>query len=216
MRAVRFIEMFPALLVAASSFAGLGCDSRATIPEPSWPSSSRQLPSWTGVFAREFDDNIERIALHAGLAPPPHSDVWFGPRAQAADHVLRVRVVTTTTQGVGARQGYRLTLRVVGQPLGGPAPPSDTFEVVIPRESASYQAARLHDIALTGKTFVGFFKLFSGVESADLHWYLTAEAPDVLQAVHRARLLSEVGHVIPVPRTQGARAECGGTGVGAC
>ena len=174
-------------LVALVSCGCASSTSARAVPSP----SRAPLPAWHGALAQEFDDAIEAEALEADQVRD--HDAWVGPRTQAADHVLRVVVVSTTTQGVGHHQGYRLTLRVIGAPLSGSAPPSNTIELSIPPDSPVFPLARMHDIRLTGKTFLGFFKTFGAGDTQDLHWHLNAETAETLQAVARASTLAEVG-----------------------
>jgi hypothetical protein len=160
-------------------------------------------------LAQQFDDSIERETLTIGEPATPDGDLWFGPRAQSADYVARVRVITTTTEGVGLAQGYRLTLAVIGQPFGGARPPSDTIELVIRPDSPFFPTVRRQDVKMTGRIFLGFFKQFDAptaarpfdaTSSARMHWYLTGEAPQVMQATQRARVLAEVGYHVSGPR----------------
>jgi hypothetical protein len=148
-------------------------------------------------MAQTFDDTIAPEALRGSGAA--EDDAWVGPRTQAADHVLRVKVISTTTQGVGHRQGYLLTVRVLGAPLAGAAPPSDTLELRIPRESGVFPLARMHDLNLTDKVFIGFFKTFGAGDASALHWHLKGERAETLQAVARASTLADVGYQQALP-----------------
>jgi hypothetical protein len=195
MRTVSSLNIF---LVVSALFVG-GCQVQGASPRPASPSPV-PLPVWSGSLAQQFDDSIERETLSIGEPATPEGDLWFGPRAQSADYVARVKVITTTTEGVGPAQGYRLTLRVIGQPFGGPRPPSDTVELVIRPDSPFFPTARQQDVKMTGKVFLGFFKEFEGATPAKMHWYLTGEAPQVLEATHRARVLAEVGYHVTKPR----------------
>lgn len=150
------------------------------------------LPVWNGDLAAAFDDSVDRTALDAAGASAPESDAWFGPRAQGADCVAKVKVVSTTTVGLGERQSYLLTLRIVGQPLAGTLATEEVEVPVLP-ESPFYPMAKVHDLKLTGRTFVGFFKRFNASGAAAMHWYLTGDSRDTREAVSRSRTLSEVG-----------------------
>lgn len=188
--------MFPVtFLLALAVLAGCGVSASH---QPATPADS-PAPAWAGSLLAEFDDSIDHEALSSGSATRPDGDQWFGPRAQSADVVARVRVVSTTTQGVGPVQGYRLTLRVVGSPMAGPVSEGDTIEVAIPYDSQAYPAARMHDVALTGRQFTGFFKQFAG-PSAGVHWYLAGDSQEVTAAAQRARTLNDVGYRVAAPR----------------
>ncbi len=200
---MRSSSFLPALLFASLAACGpltMGCDATQDGPEPNMPSPA-PLPVWQGALAHQFDDSIETEWLNTGATSSPDADRLFGLRAQAADYLLRVKVISTTTQGVGNMQGYRLTLRVIGQPFGGARPPSDTLDVVIRPDSPAFAAVRAQDVRLTGRTFLGLFKGFSaaGAATADMHWCLVGETREVMGAAHRARLLSEVGYLVRTP-----------------
>lgn len=184
-----------AFLCSWALLAGCGV---AVSPQPSTPAEP-PAPAWTGSLLTEFDDTIDHQVLTSGSATRPDGDRWFAPRAQSADVVARVRVISTTTQGVGPVQGYRLTLRVVGKPLAGSVREGDTIEVAIPHDSNVFPAARMHDIALTGRTFTGFFKNFAA-PAAQVHWYLAGDTQEVAAAAQRARTLSDVGYRVATPR----------------
>jgi hypothetical protein len=189
----------PVYLIASLALASLtaACATPAALPGPAAPPAAA-LPSWDGAMARVFDDTIDREALDHGTVSQSE-DAWMGPRTQAADQVVRVRVITTTTQGVGPSQGYRLTLRAIGPQLAGSAPATQDFEISIRPDSPLFAVVRTHDVRMTGKTFVAFFKRFQGRGEADVHWYLTAEAPQILEAVQRASTLSDVGYRQAMP-----------------
>lgn len=157
------------------------------------PTPVESLPTWVGDFTNAFDDSIERLALDSSGALSPDSDQWFGPRAQGADCIAKVKVVSTTTVGLGERQSYLLTLRALERPLAGALPGHD-IEVWITPESSFYPMAQVHDLKLTGRTFVGFFKRFNGANGQDIHWFLTGDSRDIREAVDRSRTLSDVGY----------------------
>jgi len=171
----------------------------ASPPRAATAAVDSNSPQWTGSLHTEFADTIDQELLANGHASHPDYDAWFAPRAQSADVVARVKVISTTTQGVGPVQGYRLTLQVLGPPLAGAVSPGDTREIAIPHAHELFPVARVHDLALTGKQFMGFFKQFAG-PSAGVHWYLASDAPEVVAAAQRARTLREVGYRVPVPR----------------
>ena len=95
----------PALPIIASLALSLlaACSTPASLPALAAP-SAHPLPAWDGAMARVFDDTIDREALDHGTVSQSE-DAWIGPRTQAADHVVRVRVITTTTQGGGPVAG---------------------------------------------------------------------------------------------------------------
>lgn len=109
-------SLFRVALLASWTFLA-GCGVAAS-SHPVAP-AEHPAPAWTGSLLTEFDDSIDHEVLAASASTRPDGDQWFAPRAQSADVVARVRVISTTTQGVGPVQGYRLTLRVVGKPMAG-------------------------------------------------------------------------------------------------
>ncbi len=189
-------HVYGSLCAVALAMTACGASPQHVAP-PLPPAHS--LPVWNGDLAAAFDDSIERVALDAAVASAPESDAWFGPRAQGAECVAKVKVVSTTTVGLGTRQSYLLTLRVIGQPLVG-ALPADEVEVPVHPESPFYAMAKVHDVKLTGRTFVGFFKRFNVSGAAAVHWYLTGDSRDVREAVSRSRALSDVGYRQVGPR----------------
>jgi hypothetical protein len=222
MRTPLFLRAAQPLVLATVAWGLVACESPGVgsaapaVPGSCWNDTAQQpcaagersaaamasMPTWAGPLAREFDDSIAPDSLNVA-GPWDQADMWLGPRSQAADFVLRVKVTTTTTQNPGPWAPYRLTLRVIGQPFGGPTPPGDTIEVVVRPDNPSFAAVRRQDVRLTGKTFLGFFKVFSGAGSAEaqMHFHLSGEQAPVVAEAQRARLLSEVGYLLPVPRT---------------
>lgn len=169
-----------AVLVISSCVAVLGCESSVTTPPPRVASTA--APAWSGALADQFDDNIESWNEVVSMRGRSLGEENFVCRARAADHVVRVKVITRTRERAGDKDSYRLTLRVLGQPLSGGSPPADQVEVVIAKGTPAYNAVAAQLVGSTGSVFIGFFKQFSGPDRGQLHWHLQEEdssAPDV-------------------------------------
>ncbi|MBI5531357.1 MAG: hypothetical protein HY898_01490 [Deltaproteobacteria bacterium] len=116
----------------------------------------------------------------------------FRKRAQASDHVLRVRVTSFLTQRGLDGPVHRLQVVPIGDPIAGPRPSDTAFDLQIPQSNPFFQVMAAMGQQIVQRTFVAYLKRFSGPIGPELHWFMTSESPEVIQAVREVHLLMEV------------------------
>jgi hypothetical protein len=150
--------------------------------------AARTVTPWEGRLQSLFDDSIDPTSL--GLAPtstdPKDANV---ARGQAAHFVVRARASTVTVEGQGNKQRYVVTLRVVGDPIVGARPPSDTIQIAIGYGSPSFGPAQSKDLQLAGTPFIAFLREFEANDGPVLHWHLARDAQDVADAAREGAVL---------------------------
>lgn len=181
------------LLAAGLLFAGaaVGCGSGKS-SKLAYGASG--LPLWEGSAVQLFDDGIDAAAVGLSMeGPSPRFDRFLRERAQTADVVARVKVVTVTVETLGDEQRYRLGVQV-GQPtLAKPRLDDRTFELVIRSNSKGYAVARAFDTRLRDMTFVAFITRFTGPDGEpEVHFHLSADTREVADAVKEAVALGEL------------------------
>lgn len=150
--------------------------------------AARSVTPWEGRLQSLFDDSIDPSSL--GLAPtstdPKDANV---ARGQAAHFVVRARVATVTAEGQGDKQRYLVTLRVIGDPIVGTRPPSESIQIVIGRGSPSFGLAQSRNLQLAGTPFIAFLREFEPSDSPIVHWHLARDAQDVVDAARKGAVL---------------------------
>jgi hypothetical protein len=150
------------------------------------------LDPWTGTLRGLFDDSIHPAAVGLSLeGEPPQEDRLLPSRARAADVVARMRVSTVTSDSVGAKQTYYLTLQVGQPPLTRSKLAERSFELVVRPESPAFGIVSSLDTGLRGHTFIGFVRRFAGEPEPAIHWHLTADSAEVALAISDASALDE-------------------------
>jgi hypothetical protein len=177
-RLAAFILVFQSLAFLATP----GCSRSKPAETP------RTVTPWEGRLQSLFDDSIDPTSL--GLAPtstdPADANV---ARGQAAHFVVRARVATVTIDGQGTKQRYVVTLRVVGDPIVGARPPTETLQIAIGRGSPSFGLAQSRDLQLAGTQFIAFLREFEAEDSPVMHWHLARDAQDVVDAARKGAVL---------------------------
>jgi hypothetical protein len=169
----------------------VGCGGAASGPGPN--AARKDFRPYQGQDARLFDDLIEPSAVGlADVASHPRTDPVLRARVQGAEAVARVRVATVSVDSVGGKPTYRLTLDLGGGWIVRRGFPDDRVEIAVRSDSPAFGVVKWLDTRLIGRTFVGFFHRYAGGEDIELRFHLSADAPDVLAAVHEAAALSEV------------------------
>lgn len=180
----RFISFF---LIALFSVA---------LPACARSSGPGQLPSsaspWEGRLKSLFDDSIDPSAIGLAGTTATTSGGVLQARAEEAHHIVRVRVTTVSTEGSNRTLRYLITLRVTGDPIAGPRPPSDTIQIVIGQDNPTFALAKTQDIRLTGTSFIAFLREFDQDGSPVVHWHLARDGEDVVKAARDAAVLSEL------------------------
>jgi hypothetical protein len=139
-----------------------------------------------------FDDRIDRTSLDAGRAPAPASDSLLRARAQASDYVLRVRVTGFTSRQALEGPVHHLVIAPVGDPVAGPRSTEAEFDLQVAPSNPFFQVMAAMGQQVVQRTFIAFLKRFSGSNGPELHWYMASESPELINAIHEARLLMEV------------------------
>jgi hypothetical protein len=182
-----FVVPLAALTLA---LGGAGCGPSV----PAKPAVAAGLVKWEGRAQQIFDDNIDPAAVGLTMeGPSPRADAFLRERAQTADVVARVRVQTVTVDSIGEQQTYHLNIQV-GVPTLTEAKVQDrSFELSIKPSSGAFGIAKAFDARLRGRTFVGFVKRYASEEGEiEVHWHLSPDTAEVVQAVKEAVALREI------------------------
>jgi hypothetical protein len=154
--------------------AGVGCG-------PSKP-AARPLSAYSGHVVALFDDSIEASA--AGVTGDrrlyqPKYDPLFLERAQTADAVLRVKVVTIVAKGEARGTSFVIGCKTEKK-LAGSHPPDETFELRVDADAPSAGILRNLDSAIVGKRFIAFVRSFVRPDAdSEIHFYLAPDTKDV-------------------------------------
>jgi hypothetical protein len=178
-------------MAVALAFTVIGCGP--SMADPVAPPAS-SLPKYDATNADQFDDAIEphAVGLELETYSDPKSDPRLRARAQAADAVVRARVMTVTGETGSGSHTYQVTFKELAH-LGGKHPLGDEFTVRIDKTSPSLGIVRSMEGQLVGKTLVVFAKAFSRPDGdRDIHFHASADAQDVADAVKEAVILDEV------------------------
>ncbi|HEX3770878.1 MAG TPA: hypothetical protein VHV30_08450 [Polyangiaceae bacterium] len=125
-------------------------------------------------------------------------DALLRERTQTGDAVVRARVVTVTSEALGAETGWRLAFRPF-ETLVGKEPLEGDFSLFVASKSPAAGVVRMLDAKLMGSTFVVFVRAFAPDATqpgealgAVLHYHFAKDDKDELGAVREAKLLGEV------------------------
>jgi len=187
------LRIFPSVpcLGVVIMLVSVGCGGAASGPGPN--AVRKDFPAYQGQATRLFDDIIDPSAVGlADVASHPRTDPILRARVQAAEAVARVRVATVSVDSVGGKPIYRLSLDLQAGPIVRRGFDDNRVEIAVRSESPAFGVVKWLDTRLIGRTFVGFFHRYLGTEDVELRFHLSADAPDVLSAVHEAAALSEV------------------------
>ena len=162
--------------------------------QPIQVGASVQLPTWEGPAQEIFDDSIDPAAVGLTMeGAVPAADVLLRARAQKAALVARVKVNTVTVDTVGDEITYHLGIEVITAPLAHPKIQDQRFELLIRPTGRASATVKAFDARLRGTTFVAFLSRFASAETdSEIHWHLSADAPDVIAAVKDAVVLAEL------------------------
>ncbi len=179
--------IFSAILIATLP----ACDGGS---EPQTPSALGLKP-WDDHARYVFDDNIEPAAVGFTMdAPSARGDRFLRERAQTAELVARLRVQTVTIDTIGDESTYHLGVQV-GTPtlVADPRIKDAKLELVIRPASPAHGIAKALDQRMQGVTFVGFLHRFASADGTEteLHWHLSPDTAEVLEAVKEAVALAE-------------------------
>jgi hypothetical protein len=151
------------------------------------------LPPYDAQAAILFDDRIDGNAVGlADVTDNPRTDPTFRARTQSSEVVGRVRVLTVTSDLLGGKPHYRVSLVFLAPPLVQRGINDDHVEVSVGSSSAAYGVVKWLDAALIGRTFIGFFRRYAEGEEPAIHFHLAADTPLVLAAAREADMLGEL------------------------
>lgn len=161
----------------------IGCTQKKVDPRiPTTPESA-----WTGSDAVLFDDGVDVGALPVSDAPPGRdesNEAQIPARINAAEGVLRAKVISVSTEPSGDRKRYRIELTIEGEPLAGLAPPDMPFAIVLEPEAPAYGTIRALDSRLIGRKMVVFYRRYATDEgTATIHFHLSPPTKPVLEAI---------------------------------
>lgn len=138
-----------------------------------------------------FDDVIEPNAIGLFASPASREGrIVIEERTRLSHVVTRVRVQTVTSDLVNGAPVYHLVLAALDQPLAQAALPEGRVEIEVGPATPAYGIVKSVDAGLVGRSFVGFFRWFSGGDEPRLFWHLSADDPEVVTAIREASLLS--------------------------
>lgn len=183
-----------ALALVAGCLALTACSDPPSAADPttvtSWPPFDAHMSSL-------FNDAIHPSAVGLSLdGRSPAQDPLLGARAIAADLVARVKVSTVTRDKVGAKVTYYLNLLVGRPPLVESEWDVSSIELAIHQSTGAFGIVSSLDNSMQGRTFIAFVRRFASPDPAkegpELHWHLTADTPEVAQAVAERSALGEI------------------------
>lgn len=184
---VRRAWFFAAIFAISAPACGEGTEVQSP--------ASLGLGPWNERARYIFDDNIEPAAVGFTMdAPSARSDRFLRERAQTAELVARLKVRTVTIDTIGDESTYHLGVEVIPPVLVPGRPLKDTtMELVIRPTSPAHGIAKALDQRMQGTTFIGFVHRFASPDGTEteLHWHLSPDNADVLDAVKEAVVLGE-------------------------
>lgn len=177
----------------AASIASLACLTAASGCSPSKP-AERPLSAYSGHVVALFDDGIEPAAVSVTgekRAYQPKYDPLFLERAQTADGVLRVRVVTVVSKKEERGTSFVLKLRTEKK-LAGANPPEEVFQVQIGPDAPSVGILRTMDSDIVGKRFVAFVRSFVRSDGdSEIHFHFAPDTKEVVEGSTDANSILE-------------------------
>ena len=180
----------------AASIAGLAsltCLAAASGCSPSKP-AERPLAAYSGHVVALFDDGIEPAAVSVTgekRAYQPKYDPLFLERAQTADGVLRVRVVTVVSKKEERGTSFVLKLRTEKK-LAGANPPEEVFQVQVGPDAPSVGILRTMDSDIVGKRFVAFVRSFVRSDGdSEIHFHFAPDTKEVVEGSTDANSILE-------------------------
>ncbi len=186
LRVKRLLQYKAAIGLLFVAVAGVGCG-------PSKP-AARPLSAYSGHVTALFDDSIEPSA--AGVTGDrrlyqPKYDPLFRERAQTADAVVRVKVVTIVAKGEAKGTSFVIGCKTEKK-LAGAHPPGETFELHVGADAPSAGILRNLDSAIVGKRFIAFVRSFVRPDAdSELHFYLAPDTKDVSDSATDATTILE-------------------------
>lgn len=179
-----------------ASLAAFLCVSCSTTgPRPSVPSS--HLQAYEGHARELFDDGIGAQAVGLGVEPivSPRERDLARERAHLGDSVLRTRVVSLTSAQDESGPRWFIGLRTVER-LTGERNVPDNFALCIDSKAPGARLLRALDGQIIGTPLVAFLREFAATEEGkegELHFHLSSDGKDEVDAVRVAALAGDIG-----------------------
>ncbi len=184
-----------------------GCEGSLAAAQPSAPAQpAADLPRYDARAAELFDDAIEPDAVGFRLAATGTvpDDTVMRERTQAADAVVRARVVTVTSNRDDSGPAWQIGLATVDvlasartPATGSRPPPPTTFTWLIRSRDPAAGIVRASEGAMVGKTLVAFLRTFAGPPSSDgaptseIHFHAAPDSKKEIEGVRSAAALGE-------------------------
>ncbi|HRG99060.1 MAG TPA: hypothetical protein PLR99_22575 [Polyangiaceae bacterium] len=161
-------------VIALVGLAATGC-AGSQAPRP--------LASYGAHFATLFDDGIDGSAV--GFASEsksyrPKADPLFRARVEAADGVVRLKVVTISAKADSTGTSYILSCRVE-QKLAGAHAPTGDIELRVSSKAPSAGILRSLSESVVGMHFVAFLRDFVRPDGEkETHFHFAPDTPIVV------------------------------------
>lgn len=161
-------------VIALVGLAATGC-AGSQAPRP--------LASYGAHFATLFDDGIDGSAV--GFASEsksyrPKADPLFRARVEAADGVVRLKVVTISAKADSTGTSYILSCRVE-QKLAGAHAPTGDIELRVSSRAPSAGILRSLSESVVGMHFVAFLRDFVRPDGEkETHFHFAPDTPIVV------------------------------------
>jgi hypothetical protein len=163
--------------LAALALVGLAAAGCAGSQAP------RPLSSYGARFATLFDDGIDGSAVGfagEGKSYRPKADPLFRDRVEAADGVVRLKVVTIGAKADATGTTYILTCRVE-QKLAGAHAPTGNIELRVAGTAPSAGILRSLSESVVGMHFVAFLRDFVRPDGEkETHFHFAPDTPVVV------------------------------------
>jgi hypothetical protein len=161
-------------VIALVGLAAAGC-AGSQAPRP--------LASYGEHFATLFDDGIDGSAVgFAGESKSyrPKADPLFRARVEAADGVVRLKVVTISAKADSTGTSYILSCRVE-QKLAGAHAPTGDIELRVSSRAPSAGILRSLSESVVGMHFVAFLRDFVRPDGEkETHFHFAPDTPIVV------------------------------------
>jgi hypothetical protein len=194
-----------AFLLAASmsvvTISAIGCAEGSLGSTPATPAQPpAELPPYDARAAELFDDAIEpeAVGFPLAVAGGQASDTLLRARTQAADAVVRARIVTVTSNPEDRGPAWQIGLQTL-ETLAGARPPTETFSWLIRSRDPAAGILRAGEGRMVGITLVAFLRTFAltgplpsdGARGAQIHFHAGADSKKEVEAVRAAAALAE-------------------------
>jgi hypothetical protein len=175
---------------ADDSLAARGTSNESRAPEAS-------LEPYGGRMAELFDDAIEPTAVGFAFAVGTDADPAsvLRERTQAADAVVRARIVTVTSGRGEDGRGWQVGLKTI-EPLAGGHPP-ETFSWLIRSKDPAAGIVRAGEGRVVGATVIAFLRDFAVTSGSDgrkgrqIHFHAANDSKTQRDAVRASAALGE-------------------------